>query len=114
SKTNPYTWEESAEDAIRQKNLHTWTDWRISASLYKLEAYNGWGYRMHHSKVLSAYLWSYTNHYTKGKYASDGVWDANMVSGQAGAAAILRVMVDSGLVAVPLESDGRDYPDVRP
>jgi lysozyme family protein len=114
SSTNPYTWEESAEDAIRQKNLHTWTDWKVSAVLFKLEAYNGWGYRLYHPKVLSAYLWSFTNHYTKGKYASDGKWDANLVSQQAGAAAILRAMVDSGLVAFPLESDGRDYPDRLP
>jgi lysozyme family protein len=96
--TNPYTWEESAADALRQKGLNTWTDWTIVASLYKLEAYNGWGYRMYHSTVLSPYLWSYTNHYTKGKYAADGKWNANLVSSQAGAAAILREMVDTGLV----------------
>jgi lysozyme family protein len=114
SATNPYTWEESAEDAIRQKGLQTWTDWKLSAVLFKLEAYNGWGYRLYHPKVLSPYLWSYTNHYAKGKYAGDGKWDANLVSAQAGAAAILRVMVDAGQVAFPLESDGRDYPDRLP
>jgi lysozyme family protein len=99
SATNPYTWEESAEDAMRYHNLHSWTDWSIVGSLYKLEAYNGWGYRMYHPTVLSPYLWSYTNQYTKGKYSADGKWDANLVSAQAGAAAILRVMVDTKLVS---------------
>lgn len=98
SATNPYTWEESATDALRQKGLNSWTDWSIVGSLYKLEAYNGWGYRMYHSKVLSPYLWSFTNHYTKGKYASDGKWSATLVSSQAGAAAILRVLVDTRVV----------------
>jgi lysozyme family protein len=98
SATNPYTWEESATDALRQKNLNAWADWSIVGSLFQLEAYNGWGYRMYHPKVLSPYLWSFTNHYTKGKYASDGKWSATLVSAQAGAAAILRVLVDSGVV----------------
>jgi len=43
SATNPYTWEESSQDAIRQTGLNTWTDWSIVGSRYKLEAYNGWG-----------------------------------------------------------------------
>lgn len=95
---NPYTWEESAEDALTLKGLEKWTDWSLSASLAKLEEYNGWGYRLYHPSVRSPYIWSFTNRYTKGKYAADGKFDANLVSGQAGTAAILRVMVDSGLV----------------
>jgi lysozyme family protein len=98
SATNPYTWEESADDILRAKRLHTWTDWTIRAALYKLEQYNGWGYRKYHPGVLSPYLWSYTNHYTKGKYVADGKWNADAVSRQPGAAAILRVMVDMSLV----------------
>ena len=96
---NPYTWEESADDALIMKGLDKWTDWSISASLCKLEEYNGWGYRSYHPDVRSPYLWSYTNQYTKGKYASDGKFDAKLVSGQPGAAAILRVLVDSGHVS---------------
>lgn len=98
SAKNPYTWEESAQDALRMKNLDKWTDWSIRGSLYQLEAYNGWGYRLYHSDVRSPYLWSYTNHYTKGKYAADGKWDANLVSKQPGAAALLRLMADTGVV----------------
>jgi lysozyme family protein len=98
SAKNPYTWEESAEDALRWMRLNSWSDWSIRGALYKLEEYNGWGYRMYHSDVLSPYLWSYTNKYTKGKYAADGKWNDQLVSAQPGAAAILRLMVDSGLV----------------
>lgn len=98
SAANPYTWEESAEDVMRWKGLQAWTDWTIPAVLFKLEQYNGWGYEMYHQNVLTPYLWSFTNHYTKGKYAADGKWDANLVSAQAGAAAMLRLMVDTGVV----------------
>jgi lysozyme family protein len=108
SAKNPYTWEESAQDALRMKQLNTWTDWTIRASLYKLEGYNGWGYREYHPSVLSPYLWSYTNHYSQGKYAADGKWSASLVSKQPGAAAILRVMVDTGLV-MPIDYIG-DWP----
>jgi lysozyme family protein len=97
--TNPYTWEESAQDALRMKRLDSWTDWSVGGSFYKLEEYNGWGYRQYHSTVLTPYLWSYTNKYVKGKYASDGHWDANLVSKQPGAAALLRRMVDNGTVS---------------
>jgi lysozyme family protein len=108
SAKNPYTWEESAQDALRLKGLDKWTDWTIRASLYKLEAYNGWGYRLYHPTVPSPYLWSYTNHYSKGKYAADGKWSANLVSKQPGAAAILRILVDNGTV-FPIDYVG-DFP----
>lgn len=97
--TNPYTWEESAQDALRLKRLDSWTDWTVGGSFYKLEEYNGWGYRQYHATVLSPYLWSYTSQYVKGKYAADGRWDANLVSQQAGAAALLRRLVDNGTVS---------------
>lgn len=108
SAKNPYTWEESAEDALKAKGLDKWNDWTIRASLYKLEGYNGWGYRLYHQDTLTPYLWSYTNHYTKGKYGSDGKWDANLVSKQPGAAAILRMLVDQGQV-LPIDYMG-DWP----
>jgi lysozyme family protein len=110
SATNPYTWEESAEDVLRWRGLDKWSDWSIRGALYKLEEYNGWGYRLYHPEVLSPYLWSFTNKYTKGKYAADGKWDENLVSGQPGAAALLRVMVDAGLVT-PIDYMG-DFPEL--
>src|SRR5438552_2063250 len=54
----PFTWEESATDALQLENLNKWTDWSLPGILYKLEGYNGFGYRSKHPEVLSPYLWS--------------------------------------------------------
>lgn len=97
----PFTWEESAADALLGEGFCSW-NWQltgIAGILYKLESYNGWGYRLYHPNCLSPYLWSKTNHYSCGKYVADGQWDACAPSGQIGAAAILRVMVDRRLVS---------------
>ena len=94
--TGPFSFADSAKDALTHDKMAGWTDWSIPAVLYKLERYNGWGYRKHHPEVLTPYLWSFTNHYTKGKYVADGRFDANAVSKQVGAAAILRQMANDG------------------
>lgn len=88
----PFPWEVSAEDALRCEGLSTWKDWSIPGALYRLEAYNGWGYR--HHGVWTPYLWSGSNHYDAGKYIADGEWDADAVSDQIGAAALLRKLLD--------------------
>jgi len=93
----PFTWEQSATDALRIKKLHLWQDWSIPGQLYKLEGYNGWGYRLHHPHVLSPYLWSFSNHYRSGKYVADGTWSDTAVSHQCGAAVLLRRMAEQGM-----------------
>ena len=60
----PFTWETSAKDALMMKGLNAEKDWSISGLLYQIEGYNGWGYRLYHTHVLSPYLWSYSNYYT--------------------------------------------------
>lgn len=90
----PFTWEESTADALKLKDLHRWTDWTVPGILYKLEEYNGWGYRRYHPHVLSPYLWSFSNHYTRGKYTADGRWSETAVSKQSGAAVLLRRMAE--------------------
>ena len=92
--TPPFTWEVSAKDALTLKNLFNWSDWSISGMLYKLEQYNGWGYRNHHPHVKSPYLWSFSNHYTSGKYVKDGVWSETAKSQQCGGATILRRLAE--------------------
>lgn len=94
----PFTWEDSAIDAISMKGLGTKTDWSLAGTLYQLEGYNGWGYRLYHAHVLSPYLWGFSNHYTSGKYAADGVWSDTLVSKQCGAAVLLRRMAELGLI----------------
>jgi len=98
----PFTFEVSALDALEYDGFTAWTDWSIGGICYKLEGYNGWGYRAR--KINSAYLWSYSNLYTKGKYIEDSQWSGTAVSRQCGAAVILRRMSDHGaidLVSVP-------------
>jgi lysozyme family protein len=99
SGTPPFTWEVSARDALRLKALHTWKDWSIAGMLYRLEGFNGFGYRLYHPTVLSPYLWSFSTHYVKGKYVRDSVWDPNLVSLQCGAAVMLRRMSERGIIS---------------
>lgn len=90
-----YTWSESAIDALTScgKDLDKVKDWSLPAQLWQIEQYNGFGYRQNHPDVLTPYLWSGTNLYTKGKFKADGIWDANAVSGQIGAAALLKILM---------------------
>ena len=68
----PSTWEDSAFDAlITLKKLDQWTDWSVPGILYKLEGYNGYGYHDPAININSPYLWSFSNHYTKGKFFED-------------------------------------------
>jgi lysozyme family protein len=94
----PFQWLESAIDALQYDHLTTWTDWSVAGICYKLEAYNGWGYRQHH--INSPYLWSFSNLYERGKFTSDGHWDENAVSKQVGAIVALKMMIQNHLVAL--------------
>jgi lysozyme family protein len=97
--TPPFTWEESATDALTMRGLGKVTDWSLAGTLYQLEGYNGWGYRLYHQHVLSSYLWSYSNHYRSGKYVADGTWSDTAVSQQCGAAVLLRRMAENNQIS---------------
>lgn len=88
--TPPFSWEESAVDALRLKRLDKITGWSVERIAYELERFNGWGYRLHHPTTLSPYLWSGSQHYARGKYIADGVWSSTAVSQQIGAMVILQ------------------------
>jgi len=92
----PFTWEESAIDALNYDGLNKWEDWSIPGILFNLEKYNGWGYRIHHPGVKSPYLWSGTSVYSQGKYVADGKFDSTAVSSQVGGAAILKILEKQG------------------
>lgn len=115
--TAPFTWEESAIDAITQKGYQTWTDWHLPSMLaYAWERYNGFGYRS--KGIASPYLWSMTYHYTRGKYTFDGYYDPSAVSGQAGTMAILKRGLDRGVfslseVTVPEVVKADDVPVLK-
>jgi lysozyme family protein len=96
----PFTWEESATDALTMQGLPKWQDWSLPGVLYQLEGYNGFGYRNRKPPVPSPYLWSFSNHYTCGKYVADGKFSPSAVSQQCGAAVLLRRLAQSGAVQV--------------
>ncbi|MDA4846246.1 D-Ala-D-Ala carboxypeptidase family metallohydrolase [Hoeflea poritis] len=88
----PYTWEESARDALTGEKLNGLTDWTLSRALYRWEAYNGFGYRSR--KIPTPYLWSFSNIYSSGKFVGDGVFSATAVSKQIGAATLLKALIE--------------------
>jgi lysozyme family protein len=98
----PFSWTDSAEDALRLKSLDLWTDWSVPAMLFQFERYNGFGYRR--QGINSPYLWSFSNHYLRGKFTSDGIFDPNAVSKQVGAAVLLRRMSEKQ-IAIAGEKD---------
>ena len=95
----PFTWEVSATDALTFEGFANLTDWSLPAILYRLEAYNGFGYRNRTPPINTPYLWSFSNHYTSGKFTEDKVFDPNAVSSQGGAAVILFQMAQRGVVS---------------
>jgi lysozyme family protein len=94
----PFTWEESAKDALTYDKLNSWKDWSTAGILYKLELFNGLGY--YKQGINSPYLWSYSNHYSKGKYVQDGRYDPNAISKQCGAAVLLRRLSEQHLISL--------------
>jgi lysozyme family protein len=90
----PFTWEESAADALLMKGFDKVPAWTVPRIAYELERYNGWGYRRFHAETLSPYLWSGTRHYTRGKYVADSRWSATAVSAQSGAMALLKRLAE--------------------
>lgn len=92
----PFTFTESALDALKLKGFRMEKDFSIPHLLFLLEGYNGYGYRQYHPAVLSPYLWSFTGHYHKGKYVADGKFDGEAVSQQLGIAAVIRCGYDMG------------------
>lgn len=88
----PFTWEESAIDALQYDGLHKVSEWSVERIAYEMEKFNGTGYRR--KGIHSPYLWSFSNNYDRGKYIRDGVWSPTAVSQQCGAMTILRAMMD--------------------
>ena len=114
-----YTWEESAKDALILKDLHNWTGWdSIQVWGYALEGFNGFGYRGTYGGkrigINSPYLWSFTNHYSRGKYVYDGKFSWTAVSQQAGAMAILKALMDMGHNPFSNSGGASSFNDVSP
>lgn len=89
----PFTFMQSAVDALACDALDTWKEWDIAGISWKMEGFNGFGYRK--KAVENPYLYSGSNWYHKGKYVADGLYVASRVSKQLGCIVILRALVDA-------------------
>ena len=96
----PFTWEFSAQAALTDEGYGSPKIWEIDDVLSRLESYNGRGYWSH--DIYSPYLWSGSNHYTKGKFDEvlnptthkyDVKFNADEVSQQLGCAPILKYLL---------------------
>lgn len=94
----PSDWVSSAVDAIQHEGYADVGDWSLPVSLYRFESYNGFGYRGR--GVNTPYLWSFSNHYTAGKFVRDGKFDPSAISKQCGAAVMLKALVSAGDVRI--------------
>src|SRR5262249_5400799 len=88
---------EGAVDALRLEGFVGARDWGIAKTMFRLEQYNGFGYRGR--GVNSPYLWSGSNVYGPpeqrgGKFVGDGSFDPGTVDPQLGAAVILKAMME--------------------
>lgn len=102
----PFTWEDSALDALDYDGLTKVTDWElpdggpnIARIAYCFERYNGFGYRPR--GIPSPYLWSGTQHYKSGKFTSDGVFSTSAVSKQLGTMPVLWYILTTPKTVVP-------------
>src|SRR4029453_7588990 len=83
----PFTFEESAIDALTFDKVAVNLEPTFAGICFKLEGFNGFGSRAR--GIHTPYLWSFSNHYTKGKFVRDGVFDPDALSKHCGSAVIL-------------------------
>lgn len=96
----PFDFDYSAQDALKYQGFTNQIDWSVEAMAYRFEAFNGWGYRAH--AVPSAYVWSYSNQYSRGKYVADHVFDSGVVDSQIGTMPLLKTIAT--MENIPLAS----------
>lgn len=103
----PFTWEQSAEDALYQKlkepRENSWATsgcpgWSIPETLYKLQAYNGLADRPLCNPSNIAYMWSGTQYYKGGKYVTDRVFNPSAIDSQLGCVAMIKALIQLGAI----------------
>ena len=92
----PFTWLDSARDALSFDKLANLPSWTLEETLDRLERYNGLGYR--NKKLPSPYLWGATTVQQSGKYTSDGTFVWDQMDKQVGCAAIIKWLEAEGHV----------------
>ncbi len=94
----PSDWENSTVDALRLMGFAGASDWSLARTLYRLEAFNGFGYRR--IGRASPYLWSFSTHYVRGKFVADGAYSARARSQQCGTAVMLKLLDEAGEISL--------------
>ncbi len=103
----PFTWEQSACDALALDDLTGVGMWSLERACYEIELFNGFGYRRH--GINSPYLWSFSDKYSAGKFVADGQWSASTVDAQCGVMPLIkRLMAADASIAF----DGSTAPAV--
>ena len=95
----PFTWEESAWDALHFDHVDKEPFTSVMDICYALEAYNGWGYRDHHTP--DPYLWAASNQYHSGKFIADGVFSVAASDQQLGCITVFKRMVERNVITAP-------------
>jgi lysozyme family protein len=108
------TWEDSAVDALKLKDMQRVQVWSAARMLYQAEVFNGLGYT--YKGINSPYVWGGTNHEQLGKYVSDGNFSPTAEDTQLGVAAVLIRLAqkrpDINAVLYPPASAGQQEPPV--
>lgn len=86
------SFEEGAVDALEYEGLDKVRNWTAARFLYDSERYNGFGYFKR--GVNSPYVWGGTSLQQRGKFTSDGVFNANVMDTQLGSAAVLKALCE--------------------
>jgi len=96
----PYSWEESAFDAISLmlQESPSWRNYQQDGSvpslLNKMETFNGAYYRRILVPIPSPYLWSDSTIQQPGKFIGDGTYSARTVDQQVGGATLLKYFLE--------------------
>ncbi len=94
----PYTWEESAVDAINLKlsGSPAWYNYKndssVASLLNKIEVFNGAGYR--NRNIPSPYVWADSTVQVPGKFTADGVFNPSVIDQQLGAGTLLKYFLE--------------------
>jgi lysozyme family protein len=86
------SWEAGAADALALDGVDQVKTWSPERACFEIEKFNGFGYRKR--GVRSPYLWSFSNHYARGKYVADGRFSSTHVDEQCGAIPILKAIME--------------------
>jgi lysozyme family protein len=87
----PFTWEESAADALRMRGLEKPRNWSVERAAFEWEGFNGWGYFCRHQ--TSSYDWAASNEAPPGKFVADGKYAIGVVDAQDGLMPVLRELM---------------------